>query len=121
MDKKIIIPTAVLVLLAGILIVVWVCMKNGETDNPAAEIRLNGEVVKTVPLSEDCEFTVESEGGYNTVRVQNGAVSVVAADCPDKVCVRTGEISGGGVPIICLPHRLEIVVVNGKSGFDAEV
>lgn len=119
MDRKIVIPTAALVLLAGILIVVWLCMKNGETDDPTAEIRLNGEVVKTVPLSEDCEFTVDCGGGFNTVRVKNGAVSVVAADCPDKVCVRTGEISGGGVPIVCLPHRLEIVVINGERGVDA--
>lgn len=119
MDKKIIIPTAALVLLAGILITVWIFMKNAEVKDPAAEIRLNGRVIRTVPLSEDCEFTVECESGYNTVRVQNGEISVVSADCPDKVCVKTGAISGGNVPIVCLPHRLEIVIINLENNIDA--
>ena len=121
MDKKIAFGTAGLLLLAGALIAVWFAMRNTAAEDPVAEIRLEGALIRTVPLSEEAEFTVDCGDGYNTVTVSDGAISVTAADCPDKVCVKTGAISGGGAPIICLPHRLEIVVVNGSSDVDAEV
>ena len=35
-------------------------------------------------------------------------VRMIAADCPDKVCVDTGWIGNGAVPIVCLPHHLVI-------------
>jgi len=67
------------------------------------------------------EFTIDCGSGHNTVTVRGGTISVTEADCPDKVCVRTGAISGGTVPIVCLPHRLEIRVVNGADSVDAEI
>lgn len=121
MNKKIAIAAALTALAAAAGIAVWLVMLNAPRENPAAEIYLNGELLKTVPLSEECEFTVECEDGYNIVTVRDGAVSVTEADCPDKVCVRTGAISGGAVPIVCLPHRLEIRVVNGTDSVDAAV
>ena len=95
-------------------------MGNAEYVDPTAEIYRNGELLKTVKLSENTEFTVDCENGYNVITVCNGKISVSAADCPDKVCVSMGEISGG-MPIVCLPHRLEIVVVNGKSDTDVNI
>ena len=121
MDKKIAFGVAGLALLAGALIAVWFAMRGAYTEAPAAEIRLDGALVRTVPLSEDAEFTIDCKNGYNTVTVSNGSISVTAADCPDKVCVKTGAISGGGVPIVCLPHRLEIVVINGNDDLDARM
>ncbi|MCM1166853.1 MAG: NusG domain II-containing protein [Lachnospiraceae bacterium] len=119
MNKKIAILTAIAAFAAAAGIVVWLIMRGAARVNPAAEIYLNGELLKTVPLSEECEFVVDCGEGHNTVKVHNGAVSVTEADCPDKVCVRTGAVSGGTVPIVCLPHRLEIRVVNGADGIDA--
>ncbi|MCH5206890.1 MAG: NusG domain II-containing protein [Oscillospiraceae bacterium] len=119
-NKTVFFGVGILVIIAAALIAVWFLMKSSPKENPAAEIRQNGVLIKTVPLSEDAEFTVTCESGFNTVAVKNGAISVTSADCPDKVCVKTGEISGGGIPIICLPHRLEITVINGESTVDAQ-
>lgn len=109
------------VLAAAAGIVIWLVMLNVPRTDPAAEIYQNGVLLKTLPLSDDREFTVECENGYNIVKVENGTVCVSEADCPDKVCVHTGAISGGAVPIVCLPHRLEIRVVNGKDSVDAVI
>ncbi|MDE7362681.1 MAG: NusG domain II-containing protein [Oscillospiraceae bacterium] len=121
MNKKIVIASALTAFAAAAGITVWLIMVNLPRVNPVAEIYLDGELLKTVPLSEECEFTVECAEGYNVVTVRGGAVSVTEADCPDKVCVRTGAVSGGAVPIVCLPHRLEIRVVNGTESIDAEL
>lgn len=121
MDKRLAIAAAAAALAAAAGIAVWIIMANLPRNAPAAEIYIGGELLKTVPLSEDCEFTVDCGNGYNVVAVSGGAVRVSEADCPDKVCVRTGAVSGGAVPIVCLPHRLEISVVDGADGVDAAV
>lgn len=114
--RGIIIASAALALAAAAGIVIFLAMRSAEISNPVAEIRQDGEVIKTVSLSEDTTFTIDSEYGSNTIQVSGGAISVIEADCPDKVCVNTGAISGGYVPIICLPHHLEIVIAS--SGAD---
>ena len=100
-------------------IAAFAVMKSLPVENPVAEIRVNGEVVRRIPLGEETVFTVETDSGWNRIEISGGEVRVTDADCPDRVCVQTGAISGGAVPIICLPHRVEIVVVNGAEVFDA--
>ena len=121
MSKRYILGLIAIMVLAAAGIIAYILMKNAPTTDPIAEIYQNGELIRTLPLSEDREFTVTCAEGSNTITVKNGAVMISAADCPDKVCVKTGAVSGGAVPIVCLPHRLEIRVVNGNSEIDAAI
>lgn len=86
-----------------------------------AQILQNGEVVRTVDLDidEPYEFEIVSDSGHNTIRVENGKIGVVDADCPDKICVRQGFIDNGALPIVCLPHRLSVVITDNGSEIDA--
>ena len=118
MNKKIVLGAAAcIVCTAGIA--AWVIMGSLRTDDPHAEIYLNGELLRTVSLSENTEFTVDCGSGYNTICINNHEIYVSEADCPDKICVKTPPISGGVIPIVCLPHRLEIRVVGGSGDIDA--
>lgn len=87
-----------------------------------AQIIQNGEVIKTVDLNVDepYEFEIISpDGGHNTVRAENGKIGVVEADCPDKICVRQGFIDSGVLPIVCLPHRLSVIITDNGGEIDA--
>ena len=119
MSRKVIIGVAALLAAAAVGLVIFAFIMNIERKNPTAEVYLNGVLIRKEPLSRDIEFTVESENGVNVVKIENGAVRVAFADCPDKVCVERGAVSGGAVPIVCLPHRVEIRIVDGESGADA--
>lgn len=70
----------------------------------AARIYSDGELVKTVSLGVDQEFSVH---GHNTITVEDGAIAVTQADCPDGYCMKRGFCSGGA-DIVCLPNRLVI-------------
>ena len=90
-----------------------------EMDTPAgcAEIYQNGQLIKTVSLSEDQTFTVE--GKYtNTVVVRAGKIGVTASDCPGEDCVNCGWIDTVNRSIVCLPNGLEIRIVTGNSDVD---
>lgn len=119
MSKKAIIGVLALLAAAAVCAAIFVVMMNIKRENAVAEVYLNGVLIRKEPLSEDIEFKVESENGVNVVRIENGAVRVTFADCPDKVCVNRGTVSGGAVPIVCLPHGLEIRIVGGESDADA--
>ncbi len=95
-----------------------------DNEGKTAYIYQNDELIKTVDLSsvtESYEFTVISEdGGSNTVRVRSGSIGVVSADCPDGLCVGMGFIGAKGMPVVCLPNGLMIVVEGGEGDVDAK-
>ncbi len=72
-------------------------------------VNCDGEV-KTYPLSVNQRLDFVSNGYSYSVLVQDGRVSVESADCPDKVCVATGEISSRGGSVICLPGHFVVSV-----------
>lgn len=84
-----------------------------------AVISVDGSELERVDLSsvtESYDIQIDTQYGHNTVHVEPGRISVTEADCPDGVCVRQGAISRGGVPVICMPHRL-VIEIEG-SGID---
>ncbi len=78
-----------------------------------ASVYVDGVLYDTYDLSAAVipyEVTVESEYGWNTIRVSHGAIAVVSADCPGQDCVHQGTIHDGLIPIVCLPHHLVIQI-----------
>ena len=90
-----------------------------------ALIYQDGTQIKRLDLSivsEPYSFVVESDSGFNAIAVENGRIRVSGADCPDELCVRQGWISGGALPIVCLPHKLIIQLeYSGSHDIDAIV
>ena len=83
-----------------------------------AEITSQGQLVKTVDLHVDQEFTVETENGsYNVITVQDGKIGVSEATCPDHYCMKRG-FCNSGADIVCLPNRL-IIHFLGAQEIDA--
>lgn len=76
------------------------------------EIRVDGNVLFTRPLSTDCTEDIQTEGGTNTFYIKAGTVYMKEADCHDKVCVNMRGISKAGETIVCLPHKLVLEIIN---------
>ena len=73
-------------------------------------------------LSSDGDFTVATELGTNTVRIQDGRASIVEADCAGGDCMRQKAIEKPGEQLICLPHKLWVeVVAEGEAGGEMSV
>lgn len=95
----------------------------GLEEHKNAVIRQNGKIIKEIDLNavtDPYEFEIKTSDGHsNTIRVEQGKIAIIDADCADKICVNTGYISDGVIPIVCLPHRLSITIVDKESDFDA--
>lgn len=71
-------------------------------------------------LSDEREFSVKSNGITLSVKVSNGAVYVTESDCPDGICVHHGAISKSGDPIVCIPARVVIEIIDGGGERDED-
>ncbi len=83
----------------------------------------HGELVKKIHLdtvTTPYTFTVGDDNHYNVVSVEQGRICVSEASCPDHVCMKTGWISDGAVPIVCLPNEL-VIKVEGGAAADGSV
>jgi len=99
----------------------FLLLRDGGTDAPVARITRDGVLLKEIDLDKvDAPYSLAfaDESGTNTVQVERGRVRVSEADCPDQICVDQGWISDGTAPIVCLPHRLMIQIVDGGGDLD---
>ena len=84
-------------------------------DAALAQIVSGGNVVKTVNLSQDQQFTIPAEnGGSNIITVRDGKIAVTQASCPDHYCMQRG-FCANGTDIVCLPNRLVIHFLQAQA------
>ena len=104
------------------LLIVSIHRQLSETAKTAQVIQ-DGQVIQTINLrnvKEPYEFEITAQnGGHNTIRVENGKIGIVHANCPDKICVKQGFITNCTLPIVCLPNKLSIVIINDNQELDA--
>jgi len=78
-------------------------------------VELDGRTVESINLDQNeisRELRIETGGGgYNILNITSEGVSIVEANCPDQVCVRSSKITKPGQTIICLPHKLIVKLV----------
>lgn len=115
------------VALIAALVWFWSSFANGRNAS------VNGMVVVTQtkdgfrrvdPLSVDAEYTVktpgtgvgeDADGGRNNVRIHDGHVEVVSANCSNQLCVEHDPVGPEGGQIVCLPHGMVIEVVEHEE------
>ena len=95
-----------IVIVVAVLFLSWIFMpKGGNT----AQIYVDGNLYREVPLTRNDTIVVESEFGKNTVVIENGSVRITDSDCPGKDC-ELGTIKDGSRSIVCLPNRLTVMI-----------
>lgn len=110
MKKKTLFWAVLLAVLAAASAGVYLLLPRG---GAIARIYVDGEEYDAVDLSAVAvpyEMVVETEHGYNALRVSNGGIEVIRADCDEQVCVNQGEITDSLIPIVCLPHHMVIQI-----------
>lgn len=90
---------------------------------PASIVTITGPSgTSEVPLAADAELHVAGLDGEVVVVIEHGAAHVEDSSCPDRVCVRSGAISGSGEAIVCIPNGVTVRIGGERSdGLDAVV
>lgn len=80
------------------------------------KVRVDGSVVSTFDLSQDQVYEITgADGGHNTLIIKDGQAWIEDADCPDALCVHMGKISYVGQSIVCLPHKVVVLIEDAAA------
>ncbi len=112
-DRILVVAVACLVLLS----VPLVSLASGGSHESALVQSARGTTV--IDLTRDADYEIEGRRGVVHLRVAAGAVSAVAADCPDHVCVNSGTAAPGR-PIVCVPNGVS-VTLSGNGGGEGDL
>ncbi|MDY3304739.1 MAG: NusG domain II-containing protein [Clostridia bacterium] len=79
----------------------------------------DGKLVQKIDLSNVSNpYKIELAG--NVILVEKGQISMIDADCPDKLCIKQGAISDSARPIVCLPNKIVIKLTDDKDDVDID-
>ncbi len=79
------------------------------------EIYKGGELLGRYSLEEDREIRLEYSNQINIVRIENGTVKMVDANCPHQDCLKQLPIKFPETSIICLPHEIILKIVSDQE------
>lgn len=91
---------------------------HGET----VKISQDGKILYVIDISksDDRVIEIETNGSKNTICIKNHKIYMESAECPDKLCVKMGELKSSASPIICLPNKIIIEYIESEN-IDGEV
>ncbi len=105
MSKKAWITALIFIFAIGIFTSLWIIFKPyGDIVHIVQDNQLLYEI--DLEKSDDHIIEIEYQGKKNVIQIENHEICVIEADCPDKICVKTGKLKS--TPIVCLPNRLVI-------------
>ena len=79
------------------------------------EIYVDNELYKTYDIDDEDEIKIESEEGYNVVKIHNHGAQITEASCQDKVCIHEGFITKPSESIVCLPNKVHIKIITDDT------
>jgi hypothetical protein len=85
-----------------------------------AVIKQNDQIIRRINLETfEGSEEINVSGDYDEViLVENGRIRFKKADCPDKVCVKTGWLEQNGDIAVCLPNRVMIKIEGEPADVD---
>ncbi|GAA0062467.1 NusG domain II-containing protein [Clostridium botulinum] len=122
-DKIVIYIVSILLALSVISIIFFKFFVKSE--NAVAVIKQNGKIIEKVDLSKVKEkkelkinYNDKDHKGYNIIEIDKGSIRFIDADCPDKVCIKSGVLKKPGETAACLPHKLIITIEKSDKEVD---
>ncbi|NFB18522.1 NusG domain II-containing protein [Clostridium botulinum] len=122
-DKIVIYIVSILLALSVISIIFFKFFVKSE--NAVAVIKQNGKIIEKVDLSKVKEkrqlkinYNDKDHKGYNVIEIDKGSIRFIDADCPDKVCIKSGVLKKPGETAACLPHKLIITIEKNDREVD---
>ncbi len=117
MERKLITKNDIFLISVIALIIIGYFVFRSFSDNALlAEIYFDGKVIETVNLTEKEEKKiVTGEDSSVVIVAKDGKIYFENSSCPDKVCIKSGELSENGDFASCLPQKVVIKVSGTKD------
>lgn len=105
-----------LVVLSSLSVMFFMNRESDESENLTAVITVDGEEYKRINLSSISERTeiIPETNPEVKIVAEKGCIYFESADCPDKICVKTGKLTKKGDTAVCLPSKT-VISITGST------
>lgn len=86
-----------------------------------AYVYYENKIIKKINLSIDDIYTVEGYNGDVVIEVNSNKIRVIEEDSPYHLCSKQGYVSSPLQPIICLPNKIVIKIIDERESVDTVV
>ena len=106
----------IIILLPALVAAIYLIKLNftEKTGADIAEVTFGGQVIGTIPLSAEGEYSYPQLEGM-VFTVSEGTVFVSESNCSDRICVKSGRLSRPGEAAVCVPNRAAVTVRSSRS------
>lgn len=111
--------TDVVVCITAVIIAVAILILPANSVSDKVYIKTDSEEF-SYDISDSRTEHITSNGYHLTVNIEDGKVRVSESDCPDKVCVKSGEIKDSSKPVVCAPAKVIVRIGNSGGNTDAD-
>ncbi|WP_251861199.1 NusG domain II-containing protein [Clostridium sp. Marseille-Q2269] len=122
-DKIIVYIICVILALSIISIVFFKFFSKSKST--VAVIKQDGKVIHRIDLSKVKEkkqlkinYKHNGETHYNIIEVDKSSIRFIDADCPDKICIKSGILKNPGETSACLPNKIIITIEKNDKKID---
>lgn len=116
-DKRVFIKKSEIIIIAlifaaSLLFLFFKNLNSANTDRLNAVIYVGGEKYEQIDLlNEDQKREIKISAKLNVlIEVWQGGIKFVSSECPDKICIKAGDLTKHGDTAACLPADVAIVV-----------
>lgn len=122
---KAFVKRADLLLIFGLLFLCGLLLLPRLTESRTAEavVTCKGEVLYRIDLSavKSVDTIPLDTDPHVVLQVEPHAIRFLEADCPDRLCVKSGSLSHVGDTAACLPARTVVSIVGAHSSGEADI
>ena len=108
-DFKLII---ILFVIVGIIFIIISIIKK---DGTVVEVYYDNNLILSKDLNIDGEYTVDGLLGEVVIEVKDRKVRIKKENSPKNICSKEGYITDSSKPLICLPNKIVVKIVNNNE------
>ena len=119
MERKLITKNDIRLIVVIILIIgAGFLIKNFSSSQIVAEVYYDGKIIEKVNLTgKEEKKIITGENKSVVIIAEDGKIYFEKSDCPDKVCIKSGELDKNGDFASCLPEKV-VIKVSGEKESD---
>ena len=84
-----------------------------------AVITADGETFTQIRLTDSTQEEIKING--TVIKINGKTVFFAESSCPDKVCVKTGNLDSQGDSSACVPNRVSVYIKGEKTDDDIDI
>ncbi len=101
--------------LSSVFLLIYLPLYFGNSKGSEVVVMVNKDTYGVYDLNLNQEVLVDVDGRINVFVIEDGLVTMIDANCRDRVCINHGSIEKTYEAITCLPNKVLIKIVKPEG------